>query len=201
MNPLVLYLERKFAAFILRILKKTLSFKVINQNLDSQSCIYMFWHRNLLPLCLQRMGDPIVVLISPSIDGELLAGPVQELGYKTVRGSSNRKSTQGLMQMVKLAEKHQLGITPDGPKGPIYSIQPGVLQIAYLAKIPIIPVAVDISREWVFNSWDRFRLPKPFARVKVLYGAPINIESKEDWDTQIESLQQIMKDLELKVSL
>jgi len=200
MNKLLFYLERKIAAFLMRQLKKSLKYEVIDQPHDELKCIYMFWHRNLLLLCLQRLGDPITVLISPSKDGELIAGPVSELGYKTIRGSSSRDGFRALKEMIREAKEQQLAITPDGPKGPIGTINPGVFQIAYFAGIPIVPVAADSNREWVFNSWDRFRVPKPFARIRVIYGEPVYIRDRTDFATHTARLKAEMTKLEKELS-
>ncbi len=199
MNRLLFYLERKVAAWLLRLLRKSLKFEVVNQPHAGLKCIYMFWHRNLLPLCLHRLGDPIAVLVSASKDGELLAGPLSELGYKTVRGSSSREGFRAIKEMIRTSRHCQLGITPDGPKGPSGSISPGVLHIAYFAGIPIIPVAAEATREWVFNSWDRFRVPKPFATIKVIYADPIQITDRKDLDARIALLKEIMHDLEMQL--
>lgn len=196
MNKLLLYLEKKIAAWLLRQLRKSLRFEVINQPHEDLKCIYMFWHRNLLHLCLHRLGDPIAVLISASRDGELLAGPVAELGYPTVRGSTSRDGFRAMKEMIRIAQRYQLGITPDGPKGPTGSIHPGIFQIAYFARIPIVPVAADTRREWVFKSWDRFRVPKPFARIKVIYGDPVYINDRKDMAAHTALLKEKMQHLE-----
>ena len=86
-----------------------------------------------------------------------------------------------MREMIKIAEKISLAITPDGPKGPCYTFHPGLFQIAYLAKIPIVAVAVNADKEWLFKSWDRFRFPKPFAKITMIYSDPIPVQSKEDF--------------------
>jgi lysophospholipid acyltransferase (LPLAT)-like uncharacterized protein len=82
--------------------------------------------------------------------------------------------------MLRHARECALAITPDGPKGPVGTIHPGMYQLALLGKIPIVAVFCDANREWVFNSWDRFRFPKPFAKVYIEYSDPIWVHTKED---------------------
>ncbi len=192
LSPFALKLERKFAAFILRLLDKTLSYDIRNEYPNEFKCIYMFWHRNLLLLALYRIGNPVAVMVSSSQDGELIAGPIEELGLITVRGSTTRQGSAAIRKMLKLASRYQLAITPDGPKGPSQKIQPGIIYIAYLAKIPIIPVTASASREWIFNSWDRFRLPKPFSRITVTFGEPVFITNIHDLQASLNLLQDIM---------
>jgi len=199
MNKAILYLERKLAANLFRLLRKSLRFEVIDRDPNDGNCIYMFWHRNLLLCTLQRMGDPVAVIISASKDGELIAGPVSELGFIPVRGSSSRQGHRALMEMIRYSKTCQLAITPDGPKGPPKTIKPGVFQIALLGKIPIIPVVADADREWVFNSWDRFRLPKPFAKVKLIYGRAFHVLDKDSIPALETEIKAYMQELEARL--
>lgn len=173
------FLYRKLAAALLKLFKATIRFEVHNQPLQ-EPVVYAVWHRNLMHCALQRAGDPIVVMVSSSRDGELIAGPLEELGYTTVRGSSTRQGSHALKAMLRHARECALAITPDGPKGPVGTIHPGMYQLALLGKIPIVAVFCDANREWVFNSWDRFRFPKPFAKVYIEYSDPIWVHTKED---------------------
>lgn len=135
----------------------------------------------------------MVVMASSSKDGELIAGPLAELGFIIMRGSSSRKGSEALKGMLRWAKTNAVAITPDGPKGPVGTIHPGLWQIAIMARIPVVGVASDASREWVFNSWDRFRFPKPFARVRIRYSEPIHLNSKADIpeaETQLRAFQK-----------
>jgi len=186
MNKLIFKLEAVLGAALMRALKASIRWQVVNQNPPSQRCVYFFWHRNLLILGLQRAGTRAAVLVSSSKDGELIAGPLERLGYIPVRGSSSRQGSQALKEMVRLARSMTVALTPDGPKGPAGSIHPGVFQIALLAKVPIIVIVPEAKNEWVFNSWDRFRFPKPFTRIKVVYSEPFPVGSKDDF-TSVET--------------
>lgn len=167
------------ACWLLRLIKASLKFEVKNQP-DCEPVVYAFWHRNQIYLGLLRMGDPMAVMVSASKDGELIAGPSAKMGYTVVRGSSSRQGSQALKEMLRYAKTISVAITPDGPRGPMGTINPGLFHIALLAKIPIVAVACDADREWIFNSWDKFRFPKPFARVKVVYSDPIFVREKAD---------------------
>ncbi|GAB1467516.1 hypothetical protein MASR2M64_01880 [Candidatus Cloacimonadota bacterium] len=193
MRNIFFYLERKLAAKFLLLLRKTIRFTVINQEAsDNIRCIYMFWHRNLLPLTMQRAFSGAGVLVSSSKDGELIAGPLKELGYIAIRGSSTREGAKAMLEMIRAAKNISLAITPDGPKGPSGTIHPGIFQIALLAKVPIVAIASETSREWVFNSWDRFRFPKPFSRVTAVYSDPIYVKSKESFPEAEAALRSFM---------
>lgn len=197
MAKVLFYLERKLGAWFLLLLRKTLKFKVINQEpSDNIRCIYMFWHRNLLLMTLQRIDQGAAVMVSSSKDGEMIAGPLSELGYIPVRGSSSRKGSMAMREMIRMSKTISLAITPDGPKGPCYTFHPGLFQIAYLAKIPIVAVAVNANKEWLFNSWDKFRFPKPFAKLTMIYSDPIWVNNKEDIAIVEETIRSFLEEKE-----
>ncbi len=132
--------------------------------------IYAIWHGQLLPALWSHRGQEISVLISEHRDGEIIARVAHFLGFRTVRGSTTRGATRALIGMVReLDAGYSLAITPDGPKGPHRTFAAGTLLVAQRAGRPILPVGIHASRAWRMKSWDRFVLPKPFARVTVNY--------------------------------
>ncbi len=185
----------KLASYLLRLIKITLKFEIKNQP-ECEPVVYGFWHRNLIYGTLLRAGDKLVIMVSASKDGELIAGPLAELGYALVRGSSSRQGSEALKGIVRYAQTHSPAITPDGPKGPLGKVEPGLFHIALLAKIPIVAVACDSNREWIFNSWDKFRFPKPFARVKIVYSDPIYVWSKADIPEAEVQFRKFLADME-----
>ena len=135
--------------------------------------IYALWHGRLLPLTYYHRGRDITAIISQSEDGEYIARVVEGWGYETVRGSTSRGGSGALRGLVKAARAGQsLAITPDGPRGPRQELQPGVITVAQMTGLPIIPLAGGCSRAWWPGSWDRFCVPKPFSTVTVRYGTP-----------------------------
>lgn len=194
MNKLLFWFEKYLGAFLVWMLGKTLRFKIL-KNAPNERAIFAFWHRNIIPLAYLHRNQRVLIMISSSKDGELIAGPVKVLGYIPVRGSSNRKGVTALKKMITLSKISNLAITPDGPKGPREKIKKGLLYMAYFTKLPIIPTAVDIDKEKVFNSWDSFRLPKIGAKIFVSYGNPIWIKSKEEIELKYKEVQNAMDEL------
>ena len=136
-----------------------------------QPVIFVLWHGRLLPLCYWHRGQGIATLISRSADGEAIARLVARWGYRPVRGSSTRGAVPGLRELVLEARAgRSLAITPDGPRGPRQRMKLGPLAAARLTGLPLLPVAAGADRAWWFGSWDRFLVPKPFARIVLLYG-------------------------------
>ena len=141
-----------------------------------QPFIYALWHGRLLPLSYYHRQRGIATLISQSKDGDYLAAFLKSWGYDPVRGSSSRGGMEAVRQLVRMARAGKtLSITPDGPRGPMQKLKPGVLVTAQLAGIPILPMSGTADRAWWPGKWDRFLVPKPFATVKVRYEAPIQI--------------------------
>jgi hypothetical protein len=159
-----------------------------------ERCIFAFWHARLLPLVFTHRRRSIAVLISRHRDGELIARIIRRLGFLTGRGSSTRGGEEGIREMLRHAEDGRLlALTPDGPRGPAEQVKPGLVYLASRTGFPVIPVASAASRDWALDSWDRFRVPHPFARVVVAYGAPIAVpprlsdEAIEVWRVRIEA--------------
>ncbi len=195
MSELLFRLEGILGAGLLRLWRRSLRFQALDQPKNGQPCVYALQHRDLLLLALQRIDCGIAVLVSRSRDGELIARPLARLGFLPVRGSSSRGGSSALKELVGLAQNHSLAITPDGPKGPAGSIQPGILQLALLARVPIIPVAATAGRQWELNSWDRFRLPKPWSKITASYGREIMVRSREDFPAAEAALREAWKNL------
>ncbi len=166
----------------------------IEELINSGKFIFAVWHsRLLLPGYLYKnMGG--TVLISNSADGEMVAQMVRYQGNKTVRGSTSRGGRAALSEMVrKLKDKESSGaIIPDGPKGPANKVQPGIIFLAKKTGFPIIPMSYSAKHFKVFGSWDRFILPWPATRCKIIYGNPVYI-SKTAGSTQ---LREDMRNLE-----
>ena len=142
--------------------------------------ILAFWHGRMLPMMPLRAhrGRGIHVLVSPSDDGNLAARALRHFGYRVVRGSLSRGGARALREMeAVLAANGQLVLTPDGPRGPRHLMNTGVVWLARASGAPVVPVAVAVDRAWRLRSWDRFTIPKPFARVRVGYGDPVAIDA------------------------
>lgn len=136
--------------------------------------VYVLWHGRLLPCTFARRGEGIAALISQHRDGEYIARIVEGWGFQPVRGSSSRGAAAALRQMVRMVRGGtSMAITPDGPRGPREVMKPGALLVAQLSGAPVIPVTAGTDRAWWFGGWDRFLVPKPFARIRMRYGEPV----------------------------
>lgn len=140
--------------------------------------IFALWHGQLLPLLYLHRDQGVVVLISEHSDGEIIARIASSFGFGTVRGSTSRGAARALLALARVVDSgRDLALTPDGPRGPAKSYAPGVLMLAQRTGAPIIGAVATASSAWRLKSWDRFLIPKPFARVNVTYTAATQIEA------------------------
>jgi len=143
-------------------------------DISGDRVIYASWHQRLLYHAHRLRKRRIRVMISQSRDGEYIARLENWLGLKAVRGSSTRGGVDALKDLVrKMRDGANGGMIPDGPTGPPREAKIGTIILARMTGAPIIPISWGADRCWIFNSWDRFMIPKPFARISYYYGEPI----------------------------
>jgi lysophospholipid acyltransferase (LPLAT)-like uncharacterized protein len=148
---------------------------------EGRRFVLAFWHRHLLLMRYAYRGDRMTVMVSRSRDGELIAQAMSRLGVHSVRASSSKGAAAGLKEVIRVArDGSDIAFTPDGPRGPARQVQPGVVFAAAVSGLPVIPVAIEASRAWEARSWDRMLVPKPGARVEIVYGDPLEVPRDAD---------------------
>lgn len=173
--------------------------------LIKERALFAIWH-NRLALCLLvyrryvvrpgGKGRRLAALVSASRDGGLLARVLELFDVRPVRGSSSRRGAQALMELTTAAEDgFDLAVTPDGPRGPCYRVQEGVIAAAQLTGYPIIPVSYRMSPKKTLKSWDRFQVPLPFSRCEVWFAEPIHVPSDATEDDRKRLRDQLEKAL------
>ena len=167
------------------------------ENGGKQPVIFCLWHNRLaLSLILFRRyvqarqpQRTLAALVSASRDGGMLARVLELFAVVPVRGSSSRRGPQALRELVSAADKGcDLAITPDGPRGPCYVVQEGIISLAALTGMTIVPASFHLSCKWRLKTWDRFQVPLPFARCEVQLGQPLSIP-REASDAEREQLR------------
>lgn len=143
--------------------------------------VYVLWHSRILPLLYHRRGQGMALLISRHRDGGYLAELSERWGYRVVRGSSQRGGGVGLLGLVRaLRQGAEVALTPDGPRGPAERMKPGALAAAQHAGALVIAAGAHASAAWWLRSWDRFCIPRPFARIDVAYSAPFDVGADKE---------------------
>jgi hypothetical protein len=137
---------------------------------------FLLWHEALLPLLWQHRGQGIAIVVSEAREGQYLADFAVSLGYRTVRGSSTRGAARALLGAVReLQAGRAVAFTPDGPRGPRRELKPGVVAAAQRGGGIIVPIHAEADRAWRLRSWDQLVIPKPAARVTIIYGRPFEV--------------------------
>lgn len=150
---------------------------------DGQPVALLLWHGQLLPLLYVMRFQSIACLISTHKDGELIAQVARRLGCKLIRGSSSRGADRALLGLVRtLRDGFTVAVTPDGPRGPYRTFAPGALVAAHRAEAPVVAFGVHATRAWYLSSWDKFMIPKPFARLTIVFDAPTMVPGDSSRD-------------------
>ena len=164
---------------LLRLLSWTWRFREVRGepwrllHAERKPFIVAVWHGELLPICWLLRGTGMSTMISEHSDGEIIARITERWGYRLVRGSTSQGAGRALLGMIRdLEAGREFVITPDGPRGPAGEAQAGALLASQRAGAPIIPLRAECESAWYLNGWDRFMIPKPFARVVMRYGEP-----------------------------
>ena len=202
-------LRRRVGAFVLpivapttlRLLARTWKVEVLGQeNYTSTATehgrLLALWHgRMLLPLHHHR-GRDMCVLVSPSDDGSLVTRMLARFGQRVIRGSSNKASAAALRALLtELKQGGTVVLTPDGPRGPRHSMNQGLAWLSRATGFPILPCGFVCDRAWRASSWDRFTIPRPGARVALVYGAPIRVTREGGEDALAEATDEIRRQM------
>lgn len=151
------------------------------KSISQEPIIFACWHGELLMLPYlykhYRKKPHAKVLISPHFDGEIISKTIRFFGLGTLAGSSHKSAAKVLIQAIKtLKSGYDIGITPDGPKGPRHEVADGIVVMAKKAKAKIVLVEIKPSSYWQFNSWDKFVVPKPFGTIDFYATQEIDVE-------------------------
>ncbi|MGC3990134.1 MAG: lysophospholipid acyltransferase family protein [Chthoniobacteraceae bacterium] len=165
--------------------------------------IWLFWHNRLflIPWLIQRKLSqrPGSALTSASKDGDYLAAFIERFNVRPIRGSSSRRGVAALLEMKRMLETGvDVAITPDGPRGPRYHLNPGVVTLAQKTGVQIMPINVEYSGYWQLKSWDGFMIPKPFSRAVITLAPLYSVEKTtgaETFEAERARLEQTLNTL------
>ncbi len=187
------------ASLLIKLVALTLKLETVGQDRlrglrgQKQSVLFAFWHNRLLYVCYFLRRERLTMMISQSRDGEIIARVARHFGIDAIRGSSSKGGLRAVAELAGvMMGGANGGITPDGPRGPKYEVQIGALLAAKKAGVPILPVSIGFNRQKIFNSWDRFRFPLPFARAVLVFGEPFAVPK----DARGEALERLRGEFE-----
>ena len=159
--------------------------------------LIILWHGRMLIGMPYHAHRDWQVLVSPSDDGSLVKPMLHHFGYGVMRGSSSRGGSRAAREMLdQIRERERVVlITPDGPRGPRHSMNPGPAWLARETGSPILPIGLACDRAWHLQSWDHFTIPKPGAHLATVYGEPLRVEP----DASDERLEEVTKELRARL--
>ncbi|MFO1485450.1 MAG: lysophospholipid acyltransferase family protein [Verrucomicrobiaceae bacterium] len=196
----------RILAWIIRTIGKTLRWDIRDDagvfDESRRGWIWSFWHNRmfLVPWMHEKWFAhiPGTMLTSPSRDGRTIAEICESFGIEAERGSSSSPE-KGMSALIALAKKsregYEIGITPDGPRGPPHRVQPGIIKLAQITGTPIIPVHMHFSHSIQLDTWDKFLLPLPFATVRLVFDKPHHIPrrlTEEEFEERRLALEEVM---------
>ena len=193
-------------ACLVRLWIFTLRYRIVDragvlETPPEKPLLWAFWHTKLfvMPRLFERYfpGRLGAALASASKDGEIISAFLDRFGIRAIRGSSSRGGGRALIEMKRAIEAgYIMAITPDGPRGPRYSISPGVIKLAQITGGLILPIHVTYSSYWQLKTWDGFMIPKPFSRIHitfdVLHEVPATVVAETFENARIH-LEQMMR--------
>ena len=165
-----------------------------------ENCLVVMWHNrivNVCPLFHKSFRQRVVAMASKSKDGQIISDFLESFQIRTIRGSANKngKDKGGAAALINsiraLRNGDIVSIIPDGPRGPVYEVQPGAIIAAAKAKVPILPVSINCQSCWTLKSWDRLQIAKPFSKVELIIGAPVFFEGKMAGDELEEAKERL----------
>lgn len=193
MRALVPYLAYAYVTFVGWTTRLTVRNASVPRGLHDQGrrFIYAFWHQRQVYFTWTHRDVGASVLVSRSKDGDIIAETMRLSRIGAVRGSSSRGGVAATLALVdSLKSGLDIGITPDGPKGPAREVKDGVLFMARSMKAPIVPITNALSNRFqVEKAWDKFQLPLPFGRAVVVYGEPIEVLEGDDFRAKAAELK------------
>ena len=164
-------------ALLMKLWGRSLRFETTLEDLHAftkhdEPVAIVLWHNRLFLSAeivrRYRQGRPAYALVSASKDGAWLSAFFSLAGMGTVRGSSSRLGREAAAALVEvLRSGRDIGITPDGPRGPCYDFKPGALIVARRTRTPLLLIGAEFESTWRLGSWDRFCLPKPFSKIRM----------------------------------
>lgn len=193
-------------AMYMRLVYKTSQWQIFNRSHfetyggTNKPGIACFWHNRLGMMAYGRLpGMKFSVLISGHADGRVISKAMAHLGIGTITGSTSKGSSEAIRKLLQTLHKGEcVAVTPDGPRGPRFSVNIGLLKIAAKAGVDLIPMTYSTSRRVLVNSWDRFILPLPFSKGVIMYGEPIRLSknaSEQELNKSLQLLQERLIDI------
>jgi len=166
---------------------------------NKKPMIFTFWHGRQIYLVWAHRNEGVGILISKSKDGGYISGVTEKFGCKNVRGSTSRGGTEALYSLIERGKSGgHIAFTPDGPRGPMRVVQPGVIMVAQKTGLPIIPMSNTAKRKYIVRNWDEFHVPYPFSKVALCHRKPIYVGESDNLKKKSEEVKKALDEITAK---
>jgi lysophospholipid acyltransferase (LPLAT)-like uncharacterized protein len=196
------FLGTRLASFFINVLLNSVRIKIQNREAveklisEKKNFVVAFWHGSMMLGWYLHRDMNCAALVSMSKDGDVLAHILSGWKFKVVRGSSHIGGKEALFSMMNLIKQNfSLTITPDGPTGPIHKMKAGAVITTKKTGVPLFLVGIGIKNKFVLKSWDKFEVPKPFAKISIIYSNPILIGQELSYDDTSKIIEQCETEL------
>lgn len=186
---------------VFTVLCKTLKIEYENKEVfdaltKEKNCVIAFWHSKMAVGWYLLLGRKPAAIVSASKDGEILSILLTSWGFKLARGSSSKGGKDAMETLLQFtADGFNIAITPDGPTGPPNKMKAGAVITAKKSGTTLLLVGIAYSKYWELNSWDKMKIPKPFAKVKVIFSEPKKIDKDLSYDETSFLIEEYEKEL------
>jgi lysophospholipid acyltransferase (LPLAT)-like uncharacterized protein len=199
------YILPYLGLLLIKALSATYRIRVMNEEIEKsiyergEVPIYCSWHQRFFSgFGFFPKRHPLAIMVSQSRDGDFGSRMIEIMGVHTARGSSSRGGREALQDLIGYIEKGiPAGHIVDGPRGPAGKIKPGLIKLAQYSGMPILPAIISPEKKWVFKSWDRFMIPKPFSRIIIRFDEETYVPDELDSDT----FEEIRSEIEDRMHL
>jgi lysophospholipid acyltransferase (LPLAT)-like uncharacterized protein len=140
--------------------------------------VFVFWHEYIPCPFYLRPNCDIAMLVSRHRDADILSEAARYSGFRTIRGSTKRGGDAAMRELIRASKTASLAITPDGPRGPRRKLAPGCIFLASKLQLPLVPFGIGYDRPWRLPTWDRFAMPRPFSRARIVVGPRLSIPAE-----------------------
>lgn len=202
-NILYKYIMPPIGFMLIFFINITLKVRLINREAEDklknrgQNRIYSFWHGRLFYFpYLYRWQSQYSILVSPSIDGEIISRILNIFGFSTIRGSSYKSGREAFWRLADtIKNEKSVVIIGDGSRGPRYKLQKGIICLAKITGMPVVPMTFSAKNKKTFSTWDSFIIPYPFTRAVVIYGEPLYVQRDDTVEDKRMELETRLNDI------
>ena len=185
-------------AFYHRLLARTVRWQIEGQanvskaRLSKRPLLWLFWHEQLsifVSYGVRFVGAPKFTIVTLGGDprSDILSTFAASLGASPHGVDMQGNPMAAGRSVLRIIEAMKGGkdsfLAPDGPDGPAFTPKAGASFLARKAEAAIIPVGGFAQASFALRRWDKYLVPFPFARLRLVFGEPLFINKRDKDDS------------------